>query len=55
MMNFLFGHCNDPRHLVLTLGELTCGAGTIVSWIFALAFIGAIIAGIGYTVGYLNR
>ena len=51
MMNFLFGHCNDPRHLYLTLGELACGVGTLL----ALACIAIIIAGVIYGVVRLNQ
>ena len=54
MMNFLFGHCNDPRHLVLTFGELACGVGTMLAWALVIAVIAIIIAGISYGVARLN-
>ncbi len=62
MMNFLFGHCNDPRYSVLTLGELTCGVETLLAGILAImaavlvvAAIAVFVLGTHRIMGFLNR
>ena len=54
-MNFLIGHCDDPRYSVLTLEEFGCSVVTVLTWALILAFIIIIVIGIIYAVGYLNR
>ena len=47
--------CDDPRHYVLTIGELVCYTVTLVAWIVALGILGLLIAGVAYLVVLLNR
>ena len=47
--------CDDPRHYVLTIGDLVCYTVSVVAWIVALGVLGLFIAGIAYLLVLLNR
>ena len=47
--------CDDPRHYVLTIGELVCYTATLVAWIIVLGILGLLMAGVAYLVVLLNR